>query len=222
METRYDCTLVRICFKMNVRTGVNHDDIDIEHEQKIFHELVSWYCPTWFARSFPHNPEDLPKGVFPEQHFITWDKKKGACLCVGYYFDSDILDDTRKFKDVLNKVIENARVQFADGWGEGFEQRDFKIGRKEYSPQVQSQVVSIFVPVQCHENFLAKWESVEEIENIEWMLYYDNDAFNIVYNKKNHEKNVKSAKDHPLRGNELLKIYEFIEKNKQHFFVPGW
>ena len=217
-----DTETVQIYYKINVRTGVNNDDISVAEEKEIFPELLSWYGPTWFARNFPQNEEDLPEGVSPAHHFITWDRKKGTCLCVGYYFDPAILDDTEAFKDTLRKIIDDASGQFSDGWGEGLEQRDVKVGRKEYSPQVHDEVVSIVAPVPPHENFLVRWKSVDEIEHVEWMLHYDNDAFNIVYNKAEHEKKVQWVKDHPLWNEDKLEMYAFIEANKKHFFVPGW
>ena len=216
MKETYDADIVQIYYKVTVRTGEHYDDIDLEDERKIFPEMLTWFGPTWFARNFPHNEDDLPKGVEPAQHFLTWDKKKGICLCVGYYIDQDIIDDTDDFKETLAKIIDDAEGQFSDGWGEGFEQRDFKVGRTRYAPQAQSDVIAIVAPVACYENFMVKWKSVNEIEHTEWMLGYDNDAFNICFNKAAHEKKLQENKYFGIGKEEMFK---FIEKNKKHFFI---
>lgn len=216
MKERYDADIVQIYYKVTVRTGENWDDIDLEKERKIFPEMLAWYGPTWFSRNFPHNEDDLPKGVEPAQHFLTWDKKKGICLCVGYYIDQGIIDNTEEFKETLNKIIDDAGGQFSDGWGEGFEQRDFKVGRTRYSPQAQDDVIAIVTQVALHENFMVKWKSVGEIEHTDWMLGYDNDSFNICFNKAAHEKKLK---ENPYFGFGKEEIFKFIEKNKKHFFI---
>lgn len=216
MKETYDADIVQIYYKVNVRTGENYDYIDLGDERKIFPELLAWFGPTWFARNFPHNEGDLPKGVEPAQHFLTWDKKKGICLCVGYYIDQGIIDNTEEFKETLTKIIDDAEGQFSDGWGEGFEQRDFKVGRTRYSPQAQSDVIAIVTQVALHENFMVKWKSVDEIEHTDWMLGYDNDSFNICFNKAAHEKKLK---ENPYFGFGKEEIFKFIEKNKKHFFI---
>ena len=203
-------------YKVTVRSGENYDDIDLEEERKIFPELLAWFGQSGFSRNFPHNEEDLPKGVEPAQHFLTWDTKKGICLCVGYYIDQDIIYDTEYFKETLTKILDDAEGQFSDGWGEGLEQRVFKVGCARYSPQAQSDVISIVTQVGFHENFIVKWKSVDEIEHTDWMLAYDNDAFNICFNKAAHEKNLQENKYFGIGKEE---IFKFIEKNKKHFFI---
>ena len=216
MKEKYDADVVQIYYKVNVRTGENWDDVDLEAERKIFPEMHAWFGPTWFARNFPHNEDDLPKGVEPAQHFLTWDKKKGICLCIGYYIDQGIIDNTEEFKETLTNIIDDASGQFSDGWGEGFEQREFKVGRTRYSPQAQDDVIAIVTQVALHENFMVKWKSVDEIEHTEWMLGYDNDSFNICFNKAAHEKKLK---ERPYFGFGKEEIFKFIEKNKKHFFI---
>lgn len=216
MKETYDADIVQIYYKVTVRTGEHYDYIDLEEERKIFPELLAWFGPTWFGRNFPHNEGDLPKGVEPAQHFLTWDKKKGICLCVGYYIDQSIIDMTENFKETLAKIIDDAEGQFSDGWGEGFEQREFKVGRTRYSPQAQSDVIAIVAQVALHENFMVKWKSVDEIEHTDWMLGYDNDSFNICFNKEAHEKKLQ---ENPYFGFGKEEIFKFIEKNKKHFFI---
>lgn len=216
MKERYDADVVQIYYKVTVRTGENWDDVDLKTERKIFPEMLAWFGPTWFARNFPHNEDDLPKGVEPAQHFLTWDKKKGICLCIGYYIDQGIVDDTEEFKETLTKIIDDASGQFSDGWGEGFEQRDFKVGRTRYSPQAQDDVIAIVTQVALHENFMVKWKSVDEIEHTDWMLGYDNDSFNICFNKAAHEKKLQ---ENPYFGFGKEEIFKFIEENKKHFFI---
>lgn len=216
MKETYDADIVQIYYKVTVRTGENWDDVDLKTERKIFPEMLAWFGPTWFARNFPHNEGDLPKGVEPAQHFLTWDKKKGICICVGYYIDQSIIDSTENFKETLAKIIDDAEGQFSDGWGEGFEQRDFKVGRTRYSPQAQSDVIAIVTQVALHENFMVKWKSVDEIEHTDWMLGYDNDSFNICFNKAAHERKLQ---ENPYFGFGKEEIFKFIEKNKKHFFI---
>lgn len=218
MKETYDADIVQIYYKVTVRTGENWDDVDLKTERKIFPEMLTWFGPSWFSRNFPHNEGDLPKGVEPAQHFLTWDKKKGICLCVGYYIDQSIVNNTDDFKETLTKIIDDAGGQFSDGWGEGFEQREFKVGRTRYSPQAQDDVIAIVTQVALHENFMVKWESVDEIEHTDWMLGYDNDAFNICFNKAAHEKRLQ---DHPYFGFGKEELFKFIEKNKKHFFIAG-
>ncbi len=216
MKERYDADVVQIYYKVNVRSGDNYDDIDLKKERKIFPELLSWFGPTWFGRNFPHNEGDLPKGVEPAQHFLTWDKKEGICLCVGYYIVQDIICNNADFKETLTKIIDDAEGQFSDGWGESFEQHHFKVGRTRYSPQAHSGVIAIVAPVGSHESFMVKWESVEEIEHADWMLAYDNDAFNICFNKAAHEDNLQVSR---YLGMDKGEMFEFIEKNKKRFFI---
>lgn len=216
MKERYDADVVQIYYKVTVRTGENWDDVDLKTERKIFPEMLTWFGPTWFARNFPHNEDDLPKGVEPAQHFLTWDKNKGICLCIGYYIDQGIVDNTEEFKETLTQIIDDASGQFSDGWGEGFEQREFKVGRTRYSPQAQDDVIAIVTQVALHENFMVKWKSVDEIEHTDWMLGYDNDSFNICFNKAAHEKKLQ---ENPYFGFGKEEIFKFIEKNKKHFFI---
>ena len=212
MKETYDADIVQIYYKVTVRTGEHWDDVDLKTERKIFPEMLAWFGPTGFARNFPHDEN----GVEPAQHFLTWDKKKGICLCVGYYIDQGVIDNTEKFKETLTTIIDDAGGQFSDGWGEGFEQRDFKVGRTRYSPQAQDDVIAIVAPVACYENFMVKWKSVNEIEHTDWMLCYGNDAFNICFNKAAHEKKLQESK---YLGMDKGEIFEFIEKNKKHFFI---
>lgn len=216
MKETYSADIVQIYYKVNVRSGENYDDIGLEEERKIFPELLTWFAPTWFGRNFPHNEGDLPKGVEPAQHFLTWDKKKGICLCVGYYIDQDIIYNNEDFKETLEKIIDDAEGQFSDGWGESFEQHDFKVGRTRYSPQAHAGVIAIVAQVDSHEGFMVKWKSVDEIEHTDWMLGYDNDSFNICFNKAAHEKKLK---ENPYFGFGKEEIFKFIEKNKKHFFI---
>jgi hypothetical protein len=71
-------------------------------------------------------------------------------------------------------------------------------------------------PVACYENFMVKWKTVNEIEHTDWMLGYDNDAFNICFNKAAHEKKLQENKYFGIGKEEMFK---FIEKNKKHFFI---
>ena len=56
--------IVQIYFKLNVCTGVNHERVSVARERKILPAFIEWFSPSWFARSFPHNETDLPKGLW--------------------------------------------------------------------------------------------------------------------------------------------------------------
>ena len=78
------------------------------------------------------------------------------------------------------------------------------------------EVNTTYYQVALHENFMVKWKSVDEIEHTDWMLGYDNDSFNICFNKAAHEKKLK---ENPYFGFGKEEIFKFIEKNKKHFFI---
>lgn len=216
LKETFNDVLIQIYYKLDIKGGINREWIDLAEEKKILPEFLAWYSPTWFAKRFPHNADDLPKGVTPAQHFVTFDPKKGLLLCVGYYFDETLLVNDREFKSLLEEIVDDARGQFADGWGEGFEQRDFKIGRKNYSPDPTSNVVYIVSPIEGDEAMMIRWNSIAEIKNVEWMRAYNNDIWNILYNLKKHKEKKEAA--HIRSWGDELEMYEFVEKNKDKFF----
>ena len=215
LKETYNEVLIQIYYKLDIKGGINRDWIDIAEEKKILPEFLAWYAPTWFAKTFPHNAGDLPKGVTPAQHFVTFDPKKGLLLCVGYYIDENIVNYDPEFKATLTDIVDDARGQFSDGWGEGFEQRDFKIGRKTYSPDPTSNVVYIVSPIESSEAMMIRWKSIAEIENVDWMRDYDNDIWNILYNPKKHKEKKESTSIRTW--GDKLEMYEFVEKNKNKF-----
>lgn len=214
MKETFTEDFIQLYFKMHVKGGINREWIDLKEERKIFPALLEWFAPTWCSRRFPQNDDDLPKGVTPGHHFFTFDKKEGLLLCVGYYFDENIVEDTRDFKEALNKILDNISGQFSDGWGEGLEQIDFKIGRKTYAIDPSGKLVRILAPVACNNCMVVRWNSVEEIEHVEWMLAYNNDINNILWHPKKHEE----KKSRATSWDDTKQMYEYVEKHKDMFF----
>lgn len=211
MKDTYD-DVVQIYFKLNVCTGDNHDQLSVARERKILPAFLEWFSPTWFARNFPHNASDLPKGVEMAQHFVTFDRKKGLLLCIGYYFDHQLVRNDDAFKAALKAIVDDARSQFGDGWGEGFMQRSMKHGKARFWPEPTTDIVRIVVPVMENERMSVCWKSIEEIEHAGWMTYFDNDIFNILYNRARHEQKVKEADSQSLRD-----IYKYVDEHKHQF-----
>lgn len=212
---------IQIYYSLNVRTGENFDEISIEEQRKILPDLLAWYSLTWFARNFPHNEEDLPDGAKASKHFISFDKEKGLTLCVEYLIDENIVLDTEKFKKILTEIVEDAEGQFSDGWGESFEQQYFKIGEQEYYPKADSDIFWIIANVGFSESFLVRWKSIDEIEHVNWMLAYDNDAFNMLFHEEQHKKYVERETKLAtiLKDTDTIDKLKFVETQKDKFFI---
>lgn len=204
--------IVQIHFKLHLCTGENHDTISVARERKILPAFMEWFSASWFAREFPQNENDLPKGVKAAQHFVTFDKKKGLVLCLGYYIDHQVVRLDDKFKEVLRQIVDDVERQFSDGWGESFEQRSMKHGKARFWPSLSTDIVRIVVPVMENCRTAVFWKSIEEIEHAGWMTYFDNDIFNILYNRARHEQKVREADSQSLRN-----IYQYVDEHKHQF-----
>lgn len=202
---------VQIYYSMDVLTGEDFDEITIEEQRKILPDLLVWYSPTWFARTFPQVEDDLPKGVKPSKHFISFDREKGLTLCIEYMMSESIVLDTEKFKKVLESIADDAEGQFSDGWGEGFEQRSFKMGDQVYYPRASSDIYWIVTNVRFAESLLVRWKSIGEIEHTEWMLSHLN-AYPDSLFSRDREKELEGA----ISNSEMIK---FVEANRDKFFV---
>lgn len=214
---------IQIYYGLTIKTGEDMEDISIDEQKKILPEFLAWYSPTWFARNFPQNEEDLPAGVKASKHFVSFDMEKGLSLCVEYNIDEDIVNDTDKFKKTLSAIVDDAEGQFSDGWGESFEQHSFEVNGQEYCPQANSDIIGIVTNVDLHESLLVKWKSIDEIEHTYWMLSYDNDIVNILYHEEQHNKNVEREKKMAKLTSytEKLDMYEFVKSHKEHFFIAS-
>lgn len=216
MQTRNDMTSqlmmhVQIYYSMDVLTGEDFDEISIEEQRKILPDLLAWYSPTWFARTFPHVEDELPDGVKPSKHFISFDRENGLTLCIEYMISESIVLDTEKFKKVLKSITDDAEGQFSDGWGESLEQRSFKIGDREYYLRTTSDIFWIVTNIRFAESLLVRWKSISEIEHTEWMLSHLN-AYSDSLFSLSREKEVAGVR----MNDEMLK---FVEANREKFFV---
>lgn len=212
---------VQIYYDLSVRTGEDFDEISLEEQRKILPDLLAWYSFTWFAKNFPHNEEDLPDGTKPSKHFISFDKENGLSLCVEYLIDENIVLDTEKFKKLLREITEDAEGQFSDGWGESFEQHCFEIGEQEYYPKAYSDIYWIVANVGFSDSLLVRWKSIDEIEHTDWMLNYDNDAFNMLFHEELHKERVeqKIKIANMLNNTYTIDMLKFVETQKNKFFI---
>lgn len=219
---------VQIYYSLNVRRDDGEDFrvISLEEQRKILPDLLAWYSPTWFAKNFPHNEEDLPDGVKPSKHFISFDDDNGLSLCVEYLIDEHIVFNTENFKKILKEITDDAEGQFADGWGESFEQHCFKIennGEYLYYPKVDSDIYWIVTNVGFSESLLVKWKSIDEIEHVDWMLSFENDAINMLFHEEQHKKRIERETKlaDMIKDTYSLDMLKYIETQKDKFFVAG-
>jgi hypothetical protein len=169
-----DYSLVKLYFK--VKTSSRKDD-DCDYDPYLlqrdyFPELLWAFSMTYMGNHFPHKTEDLPEGVKPAQHYLAYSPTEGILLCVGYYFKNDILRDSspEPFKDALKKIVDNIDEQFCDGWGEnGFQ---FKHQGTYISAHFESKLRYVITDVFNVDALHVRWDSIEEIDNLDWMLSY--------------------------------------------------
>lgn len=218
---------VQIYYNLSVRAGDDdggfYETLGVEEQKKILPDILAWYSPTWFARNFPHNEEDLPKGVKPSKHFLSFDDEKGLSICIEYLIDEDIVLDSEKFRKTLTEITDDAEGQFADGWGESFEQHSFKIGEQIYYPKADSDIHMIVTNVGFSESLMVRWKSIAEIEHSDWMLAYDNDAANMLFHEDMHKRRI--DREITLMGltkdTETINMLRFVEAHRDKFFVAS-
>lgn len=178
-------SLVKLYFKVNTSTNEDEDDYDFYMLQRdYFPELLWAFSMTYMGNHFPNKAEDLPEGVKPAQHYLAYSPTEGILLCVGYYFKNSILQrsSAEYFKDALKKIVDNIDGQFLDGWGEnGFQ---FKNKGKYISAHFESKVRYVIADVFNVDSLHVRWDSIEEIDNLDWMLSYK--AYEWLYQQRRY------------------------------------
>lgn len=178
-------------------TDVNGDETVLSEQKKkqLLPDLLSAFQSSFMGKTYPLCDDQFPEGTKAGGHFISFDKDHGIVLCMGVYIESNILCNTEKTKEVLYKLEDEIDGQFNDGWGEnGF---GFESGDQTYYCQFNtSHLVCIVAPVQGHcANFNVRWKNTEAIENINWMLYHDNGAFNMLYRPEESKEEIQAQLD---------------------------
>lgn len=121
----------------------------------------------------------------------------------GYYFKNSILQrsDAEYFKDCLQKIVDNIDGQFLDGWGEGGFQ--FKHKDKYISAHFESKVRYVIADVFNVDSLHVRWDSIEEIDNLDWMLSYK--AYYWLY-------------QHQKYGDQSQAQLDYLTRHKGNFF----
>lgn len=191
-------SLVKLYFKVNTSTNEDEDDYDFYMLQRdYFPELLWAFSMTYMGNHFPNKAEDLPEGVKPAQHYLAYSPTEGILLCVGYYFKNSILQrsSAEYFKDALKKIVDNIDGQFLDGWGEGGFQ--FKNKGKYISAHFESKVRYVIADVFNVDSLHVRWDSIEEIDNLDWMLSYK--AYEWLYEKRRYMDQSQAQLDYLTR-----------------------
>lgn len=198
-------SLVKLYFKVNTSSRQDdEDDYDFYMLQRDYFPEMLWaFSMTYMGNHYPHKTEDLPEGVKPAQHYLAYSPTEGILLCVGYYFKNSILQrsSAEYFKDSLKKIVDNIDGQFLDGWGEGgfqFKHKDGYISA-HFESRVRYVIADVFNVNALH----VRWDSIEEIDNIDWMLSYK--AYEWLYEKRRYMDQSQAQLD-------------YLTKHKNHFF----
>lgn len=199
-------TLVKLYFKVNTTSRDNEEDDDYDPyllQRDYFPELLWAFSMTYMANHFPHKAEDLPEGVKPAQHYLAYSPTEGILLCVGYYFKNSILQrsSAEYFKDCLKKIVDNIDCQFLDGWGEsGFQ---FRHKDKYICAYFESKLRFVITDVFNVDSLHVRWDSIEEIDNLDWMLSYK--AYYWLY-------------QHQRYGDQSQDQLDYLTKHKGNYF----
>ena len=197
-------SLVKLYFKVNTSSRDDEDDYDPYLLQRdYFPELLWAFSMTYMGNHFPNKAEDLPEGVKPAQHYLAYSPTEGILLCVGYYFKNSILRNSSPdpFKDALEKIVENIDGQFLDGWGEnGFQ---FIYKDKYISADFESRLIYVIADVFSVDSLHVRWDSIQEIDNLDWMLSYK--AYYWLY-------------EHQKYGDQSQAQLDYLTKHKGNYF----
>lgn len=204
----------------------NGDEIELSEEEKkqLLPDLLSAFQSSFMGKTYPLCDDQFPEGTKAGGHFISFDKDHGIVLCMGVYINSRILSDTEKTKEVLYKLEDEIDGQFNDGWGEnGFL---FESGDKPYYCKFSSSdLVGIVASVQGHcANFSVRWKNTEAIEHINWMLYHDNGAFDMLYRPEESKAEIQAQLDMlkkfgiPPEKDYTMQRFNYIKEHLDMFF----
>ena len=168
---------------------------DLEQQKAVLPDLLNAFQTTFMGKTYPLCKDQFPKGTKMGNHFISFDNEFGIVLCVSFYLDARMLTDTDATKKTLTQLMREFDGQFEDGWGEngfGFSCN----GKCVYASFKTANLVKVVAPVQGHcSHFNVRWPSIDAIEHINWMLYMDNGAFDMLYRKEEHDEQVNKRKE---------------------------
>lgn len=228
---KFYCTYsnhIQLFYKIELSGNTDDvDDIieDLDQQKALLPDLLNAFQTSFMGKTFPLNEDQLPKEAIIGGHNISFDKELGIVLCLGFYIDSNTLCSTEKTKDVLNTLQDEIDGQFEDGWGENgffFEQVD----KPFYTHFRSRNLAKIVAPVQGYSaHFNVKWPSIDAIENINWMLYHDNGAYDMLYKPEYHAKVIESCekvcKEYgiPVEKDYNMQRYNYVKEHLDRFFL---
>lgn len=193
-------SLVKLYFKVNTTSRDDEEDDDYDPyllQRDYFPELLWAFSMTYMGTHFPNKAEDLPEGVKPAQHYLAYSPTEGILLCVGYYFKNSILQrsSAEYFKDCLQKIVDNIDGQFLDGWGEsGFQ---FRHKDNYICAYFESKLRYVITDVFNVDSLHVRWDSIEEIDNLDWMLSYK--AYEWLYQQRRYMDQSQAQLDYLTR-----------------------
>lgn len=194
---------------------VLNDPITEPEDQKPYiFDLLNAFQTSFMGKSFPLIDDQIPKGVKPASHFISFDKEYGLVLCVNFFVDYDYMHNTEAIKKIIHKLNEELDGQFCDGWGEN-SFRFIHDGKTVYADFRTRNLCKIVMPVMGYcSQFNVKWSSIDEIEKVEWMCGMENGAFNMLHRPKHHEENLKEYGF----SKKMLEKFDYIKEHLDKFF----
>ena len=238
MSTHETYETVQVLWKVYFEFWREDDDdpqdaYSAEEQAPLLADMFNAYSHSYQATSSPHS-EHIAAGVREENHFLTFDKELGVCLCVNYGVSEKILYDTEKFKKAIQSIDNDIGL---DCWlNTHFH---FKSNGIEYCGWGNHGPVRIVAPVEGS-GLLFKWSSIDEIANVEWALSHDNGAHGVLFDPKEHEAYLKflngdiedmtkflneNGKGDEVDSNlriqydrEILQMIEFVKQHKDNFF----
>ena len=95
---------------------LNDKITDPEEQKPYIFDLLNAFQTSFMGKSFPLIDDQIPKGVKPGSHFISFDNEHGLVLCVNFFIDYDYMHNTEAIKKILNKLNKELDGQFCDGW----------------------------------------------------------------------------------------------------------
>lgn len=190
-----DChNMVQLFYPMELSANDDRELDTPESHREFVPDALEAFSSSFCGKTFVLTDSQLPEGVLPANHFLTFDSKIGLALCIGFYIDMEILHNTDEFKKILNTLNEEVEGQFHDGWGES--PFNFRHGEDTFYMSPDYHLAHIVAPVKCCSFLAAKWASIDEIDHVEWMLNHEY-VYNLMCNPR-----------------EFVKEYEFYKKKK--------